>query len=158
MTKPRPEHWLLLSPGDSTRSPHPASRIWIWLMRDKADELMQNSLGGPCFLNLSLFINGPYVSIVHWREEKHVVMEVVLSLGTFGKQDVVDGDGYCLFQLVPASCHPSANDCPPPYHLQRRGPAAVLANHSSPAPPLQSDGLEEDMNFWCVNDRSPWRL
>lgn len=74
-------------------------------MPDKADELMQNSLGGPCFLNLSLFISGPYVSTVRWREEKHVVMEVVLSLGTSGKQDVADGDGYCLFPLVPASCH-----------------------------------------------------
>lgn len=107
------------------------------------------------FLNLSLFINGPYVSIVRWREEKHVVMEVVLSLGAVGKQDVADGDSYCLFPVVLASCHPPANNYPPPYHLQRHGPVAVLANHSSPTPPLQSDGLEEDMNFWWVYERSP---
>lgn len=58
------------------------------------------------FLNLSLFVNGPYVSIVRWREEKHVVMEVVLSLGAFGKQHVADSDGYCLFLLVLAPVTP----------------------------------------------------
>lgn len=93
-----------------------------------------------------------------WREENYVIIEVALSPCTSGKCDAADNNGYCSVFFGAAFCHPLASVYPLPTTHRGMGQWQVLANHRSPIPPWQSDGLGEGINFRWMYEGPRWSL